>query len=132
MNGQDAPADSHEIIRAALQPAMIRATGFDTFSLPGTLSNLANKTLLNAYRSFPSIAKQLARVLNVRDFKVAAGMRVTGEARLEKIGKNGEIVHGFLDESVFSYQLETFAKTFGISRQDLVNDDFGAWPRPPC
>ena len=42
-------------------------------------------------------------------------MRVTGEAKLEKIGKHGEIPHGFLDESVFTYKLETYAKTFGLS-----------------
>ncbi len=132
MNGQDAPSDANEIIRAALGPgAMIRATGFSTMQLPATLSNLANKTLLNAYRAFPSVAKQLARVLNVRDFKVAAGMRVTGEAKLEKIGSNGEIPHGFLGESVFAYQLDTYAKTFGISRQDIINDDLNSFAQTP-
>ena len=130
INGVDAPSDP-TTYPCGSQPSMIRATGFDTISLPATLSNLANKTLLNAYRAFPSVAKQVARVLNVKDFKVAAGMRVTGAAKLEKIGPQGEIAHGVLNESVFDYKLDTYAKTFGLSRQDIINDDLNAFAETP-
>ena len=85
MNGQEAPADANEIIRSALGPgSMIRAVGFDTMQLPATLSNLANKTLLNAYRAFPSVAKQLARVLERQ------GLQGSGRNAGHRRGQVGE------------------------------------------
>jgi hypothetical protein len=127
----DAPSGPHEMLRAASEPNMIRATGFSTLQLPATLSNIAQKTLINSYQQFPSVAKLITRVLPAKDFKASAGMRITGAVKLEKIGPQGEIPHGFLDESIFSYKLETYAKTFGISRQDLINDDLTAFADTP-
>lgn len=114
----------------ATRDGMIRA-GFSTVSLPGILSNAAGKIMENAYTAFPSVARLVARKLSANDFKTHTGYRITGDAQFEEVGKDGEIKHGTLSESSFSYKVSTFGKMFGITRQDVINDDLSAFDEVP-
>jgi hypothetical protein len=130
----------HDIMRASLQHdgvatpigrnEMIRAA-FSTNSVAGILGNVANKISLEAYRAIPSVARVISKKLTANDFKTHTGYRLTGNATFEEVGNGGEIRHGTLGEASFSYKVATFAKMFGLTRQDIINDDLGKFEEVP-
>jgi len=124
MEGREPPgigASESEVIRAA----------FSTISLPGILSNVANKTMLAAYTAVPGVARLLARKLSVSDFKQNTGYRLTGDMTMQEVGPDGELKHATLGESSFTYQARTYGRMFGLTRRDLINDDLGAFMEVP-
>jgi hypothetical protein len=104
----------------------IRA-GFSTVSLPGILSDVANKTLLQAYNAVPSAARRICRIGQLSDFKTHTRYRLTGNMVFEKVAGDGELKHGTLGEDAYHIKGDTFGKFFAITRQDVKNDDLGAF-----
>lgn len=107
------------------------AGGFSTISLSGTLSNLANKQLLAAYQSIPSVIPRIARVANHSDFKSHSKYRVTTTGYLDEVGASGEIQHAEQSEETYSNQVKTYGKMMALTRQMLRNDDLDAFLRIP-
>lgn len=105
--------------------AWIRAA-FSSTSLPGILSNVANKALLAAYQAVPSAARQICRIGRVNDFKAHTRYRLTGDMTFQKVAPGGEIPHGKLGEQSFTQKADTYGIMGGLTRQDLRNDDMGA------
>jgi hypothetical protein len=121
-------------IRAMLQYAKmdIQATsGLSTVSLPGILSNVANKTMLAAYAAVPDVLSQITNSRDMPDFKEAPAYRLTGKGVFEPLGPAGEIVHGELVETKYKDQVGTYAKMFGLSRTIMRNDDLSAFLQIP-
>lgn len=105
--------------------------GFSTYSLPGILGDSANKILLDVYRQLPSVAKQVSKKLSTSDFKTATGYRLDSTLTFEAVPNTGEISHGTLGQSSYTFKLGTYAKMLQISRQDIINDDLGAFAQLP-
>lgn len=130
----------HDIMRAGLQQAgvevpagrdsMIRAA-FSTNTIPGILSNVANKISTESYQAAPSVARVIARKLSANDFKEHTGYRLTADATFDEVGNAGEIKHGSLGESSFTFKVTTHARMFGLTRQDVINDDLGKFEEVP-
>jgi len=97
-----------------------------TVSLPGILSNLQNKFLLQGFWGIESVWRDAAFVRSVNDFKPAPAFRFFGNLTFEKLGPNGEIKHGTLGETAYMNRAETYAKFLATTRQDIRNDDMGA------
>lgn len=113
-------------------PFSIRAaSGFSTISLAGTLSNIANKQLLEAYRSVPTVIPQIARVANHNDFKAHTKYRALLLGTLDEVGPSGEINHAEYSEDTYSNKIRTFAKMIALTRQMLRNDDLDAFLQIP-
>lgn len=108
----------------------IRAA-FSTVSLPGILSNVANKALLKAYQAQPIIATKLCSEADLADFKAADRYRLTDVGDLQPVAAGGEITHGSYSEEKATNQLATYAKMFSLDRQMIINDDLGAFLRIP-
>lgn len=106
--------------------AWIRAA-FTSVSLSGILGNTANKSLLNAYNAVASAARLLAAVASVNDFKVHTRFRLTGDATFELVSPGGELPHGTFGEQSFTQQASTRGKFFMLTRENIVNDDLGAF-----
>ena len=104
---------------------------FSSISVTELLSDSANKTLLAAYNAVPGVARVLARALSANDFKIHKGVRLTGDLMMKKVEAGGEITHGTLGEDSFSYSVDTFGRMIGLTRQDLKNDDLGAFLQLP-
>ena len=104
----------------------IRAA-FSTVTLPSLLSNVANKQLLRAYNSYERVAPRLCSEGTLVDFKPTTRIRLVDVGDLQKVGPDGEIKHGTLDEEVATNQAETFAKSLCLTRQMIINDDLGAF-----
>ena len=108
----------------------IRAA-FSSVSLPGILSNVANKKLLQSYEAQPVIATKLCSTGDLNDFKENDRFRLTDVGDLLPIAADGEIKDGGLIEETAKNQLETYGKKFCLTRKMIINDDLGAFMKVP-
>ncbi|MBI1371819.1 MAG: hypothetical protein GC159_03540 [Phycisphaera sp.] len=104
---------------------------FSTTSLPGILSNIANKMLLEGYNYIEDAWRQIAKVASVNDFKEHSRYRMTGAFKFEQVGADGELKHGKLDEQKFGQRADTHGIMFALTRQMIINDDMGAFTDIP-
>ena len=104
---------------------------FSTVSLPGILSNVANKKLMQAYEAQPIIATKLCTTGDLTDFKENQRFRLTDVGDLQPIGADGEIKDSALTEESAKNQLDTYAKKFCLTRKMIINDDLGAFLKVP-
>ena len=108
----------------------IRAA-FSSVSLPGILSNVANKKLLQSYDAQPVIATKLCSTGDLNDFKENDRFRLTDVGDLLPVAPDGEIKDGGLIEESAKNQLETYGKKFCLTRKMIINDDLGAFMKVP-
>ena len=108
----------------------IRAA-FSSVSLPGILSNVANKKLLKSFESQPIIATKLCSTGDLNDFKENDRFRLTDVGDLLPVGADGEIKDGGVTEEAAKNQLETYGKKFCLTRKMIINDDLGAFMKVP-
>lgn len=98
---------------------------FSTLSLPGILSNVANKEALQGYMEEDNVWRQIAAVKSVSDFKQVTSYRMLSSMEYEKLGPDGQIKHGTVGEESYTRKADTYAKMFAITRTDIINDDLG-------
>lgn len=104
---------------------------FSTTSLPGILSNVANKFLLSGFMAIEQTWRAISSRKNVSDFKTMTSYRLTGDLKYEQLGPHGEIQHGKLGEQEFTNRAKTYARMLSIGREDIVNDDMDAMSAVP-
>lgn len=114
----------HQAIRGDLRQVLKAA--FSTLSLPGILSNNANKYLLAGFTNVENVWSLIAARGNLNDFKTTTRYRMTGAFEFEELGPAGEIKHGNVGDESFTISLDTYAKMYAITRKDIINDDLGA------
>lgn len=111
---------------------MLNASGgSSTISLPGILSNVANKSLLMAYQSVNVRWPRIAKTTSARDFKAMTMYRITLDGGFRKTGPDGKIQHGRIHESSFTNQLDTYGRKLTLNRQMRINDDLSAFQQIP-
>jgi hypothetical protein len=98
---------------------------------PEVLANVANKTLRKGYDEAPRTFTGWAKQATLPDFKQVSRTQLGEAPDLEKVLENGEIKRGTIGEGAEKYQLATYAKIFGISRQAIINDDLNAFANIP-
>jgi len=104
---------------------------FSTVSLPGILSNVANKKLLDSFQAQPIIATKLCSEGDLSDFKENQRFRLTDVGDLETIAPDGEIKEGGVSEEKATNQLDTYGKKFCLTRKMVIDDDLGAFMKVP-
>lgn len=104
---------------------------FSTMSLPGILSSVANKMLLDGYNYTEQTWRKVAKIASVNDFKTHNRYRLTSDMLFEKVGPGGELQHGEANDISYTNKADTYGKMFAINRQMLVNDDLGAFLEIP-
>ena len=123
--------DPRAALKAAWGGGTLNAGGLSTIDLPGILSNVANKFLLDGFTSAEATWRNIARIGSVNDFKAITRYRLIGNMTYEKVAPGGELKHGTLGEEKFTNQADTFGKLVSIDRRDLINDDLGAITQVP-
>lgn len=103
------------------------AVGFSTVSLPGILSNTANKMLLSAYNAVPALATLIACKLSAKNFQTHTGYRLGSGKVLPQVGTGGELTRGKLSEDSFTFFVDTYGEIIALTRKMLKNDDLGAF-----
>lgn len=124
--GRIGKGNIEEMMQYAFPIGIQAAAGQSTISLPGILSNVANKFLRSGFDSVEDAWRMIATISSVNDFKTMTSHALTGDMTYKKIGPGGELKHGSLGEETYSNKAETYGRIMGISYQDLVNDNLGA------
>lgn len=115
-----------DVLAHAFPPRMVTAAA-STLSLPGILSNVANKELLVGYTQEEQTWREVSAVKSVSDFKSVTSYRMLDDMEYEELPKHGEIKQGAVGEETYTRQVKTYAKMFALDRQDIINDDLGAF-----
>ena len=114
-----------EVLRYAFPD--VHAAGPTTLSVPGLMSNVANKELLAGYMEDDQTWREIASVKSVRDFKQVTSYRMLDNMEYEQLAPDGEIKHGSISEESYTRQANTYAKMFALTRADIINDDLSAF-----
>jgi hypothetical protein len=115
------------ILAAAMAP--IHANSFSTLGVGvgNLLSNVANKELVAGYEEVDATWREISQIKSVRDFKQVTTYRLLDDMSYEQIGPGGEIKHGTVSQESYTRQVKTYAKMFALTREDIINDDLGAF-----
>ena len=107
------------------------AVGDDVFS--NLLKNTANKSMVKAFDTFPATWKSIVNqpLGNRKDFKTNTLIRIDEFTRLEKVKKYTETDMETIGEAAGTYKVETYEKGYQMNRQDIINDDLGAFMKFP-
>ncbi|GHT10288.1 hypothetical protein FACS1894170_02130 [Planctomycetales bacterium] len=104
---------------------------FSSASLPGILSNVANKVLLEGFLQMDDTWKNIVKTASVNNFQQHQRYRMNGAFKFEKVGKDGALKHGEISEQQFSQQIGTHGIMFALTRQMIIDDDLGAFTDIP-
>lgn len=102
-----------EIVDAALH---------STSDFPELLGTSANKIFLGAYEVAPATFRTVMSRVDLANFQIHNMLRDGDFPTLQEVMESGEFTRGTMSESKETAQLKTYGRTFGISRQSLVND----------
>lgn len=105
----------------------LHAAAFSTVSLPGILSNVANKEILQGYLEEDNAWMEISKRKSVSDFKQATSYRMLDDMEYEELGPGGAIKGGSLGEESYTRQAKTYARMFILERTQIINDDGGAF-----
>lgn len=95
--------------------------------VPGILSNIGNKSIVGGFMNSDQSWRGIAKVRPVNDFKTVTSYRMGGGNTFLRIAPSGEIKHGSLSEISYTNQAKSYGRLLGISFEDYVNDDLGAF-----
>ena len=126
-----AAAEGRYIPAVGASPSEILEAAASTMSLPGIMSNIANKSLLAGFDFVENAWRRIAKIGSVRDFKTVTRYRLTADMGFEPIAYGGEFKHGGVGEESYTNKADTYGKMFGIYREDIINDDLDALKEVP-
>ena len=96
---------------------------FSSVSLPGILSNVANKVLLEGFLQMDDTWRKIVKIASVGNFQTHTRYRMNGSFKFEKVGQDGELKHGQVGEQQFTQKVETHGIMFSLTRQMIIDDD---------
>lgn len=106
-----------EVIKAA----------FSVHTITTLLTTTGNKLLLDGFNRLPQSWREVAEVRNVSDFKAVTMYRMTADLEYLEVPAGGTIEHGTLAQEDYSIKAKTYARMLTLTRQDIINDDLGAF-----
>lgn len=105
--------------------------GFSTVDLANVVAATANKFKHEGWMAVDLTPLEIASVRPVRNFQQITTVSLTGDLQFSKIGGDGEIKHGTLDDLTYTNQADTYATMLSIARKDIINDDLGCLTAVP-
>lgn len=111
----------------ARQRGSFEASGPTTLTLPGILSNVANKEILQGYMEEDQTWREIAAIKSVNDFKQVTSYRMLDDMQYDELPPGGTIKHGKVAEESYTRQAKTYAKMLQLDRVDIINDDLSAF-----
>ena len=103
-----------------------------TSDFPEILSAVTNKTLRQAYDTYPQTFRPFCRQVQASDFRDITRVQMGEAPQLQKVNEAGEFKRGTIGEARERYKVETYGRVVGITRQTLINDDLDAFTRLPA
>lgn len=117
-----------QIARAVLRQA---SGGFSTDDFSSIFMDVANKSLLKAFREAPNTWRPFVNIVSASDFKTQYGVSLSEAPDLDLVDENGEYKSGKMSDKQESYSVGTYGKILYLTRQMIVNDDMRAFTRVP-
>tara|TARA_Y100001978_G_C23663119_1_gene419709 strand:- start:574 stop:1530 length:957 start_codon:yes stop_codon:yes gene_type:complete len=119
-----------ECLRAAGQPITgssmeMIGRALTSSDLPTILSETSRRAVLAGFAEAEETWFDWCSIGSVSDFKASSLISVGLFGDLGEVGEDGEIDAAYIDAVSESVKLATFARTFPISRQAIINDDIG-------
>ena len=111
---------------------MIREALSGTSAFAGILSNAANKSMSAGYAAAETTFQQWVGKGSNPDFKSATHYRLSEAGELKEIKQGGEFEFDEATEDNVSKSVLTFGRSWGLTRQAIINDDFSALTRLPA
>ena len=111
------------LMRSALSPD-------SAFS--GILSDTINKSMGIAYHAAPTTFERWTSKGSNTDFKPRKIFQISEAGELDEVPQNGELKFDAMKDTSATSVLATFGKTFGFTRQALINDDLDLLTRIPA
>lgn len=104
-----------------------------TSDFPTYLQEKLNRIMLNAHGKVPSMWRSVSKIMNMTDFKTYNIMTPLSESDdLQEVAEGGEYQDSELrDSDNVTMKLGTYGRTFSITRQAIINDDFGQLQQQP-
>jgi hypothetical protein len=122
-----------QILDAALAgpgQVSVRLGGMHTASdFPLILANVAGKRLRAAFLTAPRTFLDWTRSVVAKDFKTMSPTQIGNFPSLHLIGEGAEFSSGSIAEGREQYQLATYGRIVGLTRQAIINDDLRAFDR---
>jgi len=110
----------------AIDSQWVRAA-FSNTDLSGILGAVANKALGASFLATRQIAPRISRAVSHMNFHAHTVYSLALDGDLEEVGPRGELKSLALSEESYTRQLKTRGAVLKISRQDVVNDELGAF-----
>jgi hypothetical protein len=121
-----------DVQRAAFSPRQINAgIGYSTIDVANIVAATANKFLHEGWMAVDMTPLKIASVRSVRNFQQITTVSLTGHLQFDKVGADGELKHGVLDDLTYNNQVDTYGRLLAITRKDIINDDLGALTAVP-
>lgn len=121
----EAAANAHRSLKAA------GGAGFSTLSLPGILSNIANKAMQASYAAQETVHQKLCAIRSHNDFKPHVRYRLDASGGFRRVGPDGELKTVGLQETGFTNRVETDGAIIALTRVMMMNDDLGSFAELP-
>ena len=106
-------------------------TAGSTSDFPLIMSGLVNKTMLDAYMSWPETWRQFVAVGDANDFRDMYTIKLSGAPDLKGIKENGEFERASFSESGETYRVVTKGLSTALTREMIINDDLRAFTTIP-
>ncbi len=119
------PGDRMSISDGNLHPVLQAV--FSVHSATTLISQAGSKFLNAGFGMSKQTWKQVSDQRQVQNFKQHTCFRLTSDLEYEQLAPGGEIQHGTAGQESFTVQASTYAKMFSITREDIINDDLGAF-----
>ncbi|HSH28347.1 MAG TPA: ClpP-like prohead protease/major capsid protein fusion protein [Thiohalobacter sp.] len=100
--------------------------------LPDLLANVASKSVVSGFNAEHAVTHgEWTMESTLPDFKEAKRVALSEAPGLLEVQERGEFLDGSLSDAAESIQLKTYGRIISLSRQMLINDDFGELTRVP-
>jgi ATP-dependent protease ClpP protease subunit/phage major head subunit gpT-like protein len=100
-----------------------------TSDFPNLLGTAANKIFLGSYDAAPATFRSVMGQVNLTNFQAHNLLRDGDYPALAKVLESGEFTYGTISESKETATLDTYGRTFSITRKALINDSLGVFGR---
>lgn len=110
-----------------MTPDAVFRAAHTTSDFPAITGGAGQRVLMASYQAAQSPLKMLARQGGRVDFRSGSTIRIGEMGELAKVTESGEITATTRGEAAESYALETFGRTFSLTRKAQINDDIGAF-----
>lgn len=114
--------NSDELFKRALSPGG---------AFTSIMDNTVNKSMAKAYQAAPTTFERWTTKGSETNFKGSTRYRISEAGELTKIAENGEFEFDEMKDEGVRTSVATFGKSFGLTREALINDDLGILTRVP-